>query len=227
MPPRNTNYIPRPDGDFDSWALQFRDSVEPFWKGNGLSEELFDTMKTAVEAWQAAYPDYIQARAAAEAATQSKRAARAALEAAVRPMVNILQSFPQTTDADRANFGITVRGDARTPAPTPASAPALVVEPAGRLTHELRLTDSATPTRRGKPRGTTGAEVWVALAAPGQPTPTDPALFRFHSLSTKPTARNSFTPADGGKTAAYMARWVSTRGEVGPWSEVATGTVAA
>ena len=27
--------------------------------------------------------------------------------------------------------------------------------------------------------------------------------------------------------AAYMLRWISTRGEVGPWSEVATGTVAA
>jgi len=31
----------------------------------------------------------------------------------------------------------------------------------------------------------------------------------------------------GGKTAVYMARWVNTRGEKGPWSDVTTATVAA
>ncbi|MBU6413979.1 MAG: hypothetical protein KGS45_10940 [Planctomycetes bacterium] len=31
----------------------------------------------------------------------------------------------------------------------------------------------------------------------------------------------------GGETAVYMARWVNTRGEKGPWSEVTTATVAA
>jgi len=32
--------------------------------------------------------------------------------------------------------------------------------------------------------------------------------------------------AAGGKTAVYMLRWVNTRGEKGPWSEVAAATVA-
>jgi hypothetical protein len=33
--------------------------------------------------------------------------------------------------------------------------------------------------------------------------------------------------ADSGNTAVYMARWINTRGEKGPWSEVITATVAA
>ena len=47
------------------------------------------------------------------------------------------------------------------------------------------------------------------------------------TLTTRPTLRTDFQAADGGKTAVYMLRWVSTRGEKGPWSEIATATVAA
>ena len=39
----------------------------------------------------------------------------------------------------------------------------------------------------------------------------------------RPVALN----AEAGKTACYALRWVSTRGEKGPWSEVAAATVAA
>jgi hypothetical protein len=55
----------------------------------------------------------------------------------------------------------------------------------------------------------------------------DPATFSFLTLSTKPTLRAEYAAAAGGKTAVYMARWVSTQGEKGPWSEVTTATVAA
>ena len=33
--------------------------------------------------------------------------------------------------------------------------------------------------------------------------------------------------ADGGKTAHYMVRWPSTRGEADPWSEMASATIGA
>ena len=46
-------------------------------------------------------------------------------------------------------------------------------------------------------------------------------------MTTRPTIRTNFRAGDGGKTAVYMARWVNTRGEKGPWSEVTTATVAA
>jgi len=52
-------------------------------------------------------------------------------------------------------------------------------------------------------------------------------------VTTKPTFRADFRLGDGGKTAVYMARpprricdWINTRGEKGPWSEIATATVA-
>ena len=79
-----------------------------------------------------------------------------------------------------------------------------------------------------------GAEVWVKLVDADEPAPTDPApaigdpkTLSFLTLTSRPTVRTEFKVIDGGKTAVYMLRWVNTRGEKGPWSEVAAATVAA
>ncbi len=55
----------------------------------------------------------------------------------------------------------------------------------------------------------------------------DPAALTFLTMTTKPSFRAEFKSGEGGKTAVYMARWVNTRGEKGPWSEVTAATVAA
>lgn len=49
----------------------------------------------------------------------------------------------------------------------------------------------------------------------------------FLTMAMRPSVTAEYRAADGGKTAVYMLRWVSTRGEEGPWSEVTTATVAA
>jgi hypothetical protein len=45
------------------------------------------------------------------------------------------------------------------------------------------------------------------------------------TMTTKPSFRAEFKAGEGGKTAVYMARWVNTRGEKGPWSEITTAMV--
>ncbi len=96
-----------------------------------------------------------------------------------------------------------------------------------RLTHRLRFTDAAAPTRRGKPPGTIGAEVWLALTPTGQPAPALGDSYKFLSVSSRGNLQADFASEDAGKTAYYALRWVSTRGEKGPWSEVTSATVAA
>jgi len=39
------------------------------------------------------------------------------------------------------------------------------------------------------------------------------------TMTTKPTFGAEFKPGEGGKSAVYMLRWVSTRGTPGPWSD--------
>ncbi len=96
-----------------------------------------------------------------------------------------------------------------------------------RLRHTLRYVDESTPTRRARPRGVIGAEVWVKVSALGDPSASDPGELKFLLLSTRTPAVAEFTGPDGGKTAHYMLRWLSTRGEAGPGSETASATIGA
>jgi len=143
-------------------------------------------------------------------------------------------SNPQTSNAERAEMGITARDTSPLPEPLPAMPPLALVESGQRLTLQLRPgaaprsePDESTPARRARPAGVLGAEVWVKLVDADEPAPTNPAALVFLTMTTKPTFRAEFKPGEGGKTAVYMARWINTRGEKGPWSEIATATVAA
>ncbi len=221
------HYMPRPDGDFSAWAQHYYDAVSKFYESQGFDQDLLAALKKALDTWKAQYPAHVAAQQRAEGARQAKDAARAALEKEVRPVTNFVQGWPKTTNADRAEMGITVRDTSPTPAPAPSSRPLALVESGQRLTHQLRLVDESTPTRRARPAGVLGAEVWVKLVDADQPAPTDPAALTFLTMTTRPSFRAEFKAGEGGKTAVYMARWVSTRGEKGPWSEVTTATVAA
>lgn len=66
----------------------------------------------------------------------------------------------------------------------------------------------------------------TGAGAPTDPN-ADPSSFNCLALTLRPTLLARFKPGEGGKTAVYMARWVNTRGEKGPWSEVTSATVAA
>ena len=84
--------------------------------------------------------------------------------------------------------------------------------------------DEAAPTRKAKPAGVMGAEIWVKI---GDPAPTDPGQLSFLSVDTRTPYTADFTGEDAGQTAHYMLRWVTTTGEKGPWSETASATIGA
>ena len=219
--------IPRADGDFAAYANHYYAAVEKFWSVQGLDESDLKPLKEALSAWNAAYPKHVAAQNAAEAARQSKDAAKRELERQIRPVSAFVQSYPKTTDADRATIGLTVKDTGAAPTPAPTSRPLLLIDAGSRLTHRLRLVDESTPTRSARPRGTLGAEVYVALVAPRQTPPADLASYKFVRTVTRGGAEVSFPSEQGGLSAAYLVRWVSATGEPGPWGETVTATVAA
>jgi hypothetical protein len=223
----SANYIPRPDGDFNAWAQNYAAQLTLWWEQQGLDIADLKPLSDALIEWDAAWPAHVQAQAAAQAAREAKDQRRLAFEAAARPLARQVQAYPSTTDADRAMLGLRVPKEGRTPSAAPTTRPTGSILSGNRLALDLSVVDELTPTSRAKPRGVRGAQVWQTLIAPGEPIPKDPRAFRFLNLTTKPTLRATFTPQDGGKTAVYLLRWVSTRNEPGPWSDPVTGTVAA
>lgn len=219
--------FPRPDGDFAVYMNQYYPAVEKFYLTQGLDPAGLTPLKKALDAWNENYPAHVAAQQRAEAARQNKDAARRELEAQARPVTAFIQGLPKTTDADRATIGITIRAPHPHAVGAPTSRPLVVVEPAGRHTHELRLVDESTPTRRARPRGVERAEVFVAFTPTGTPAPNNFNAFRYVQSVSDGSAVLSFESSQGGMQAHYLARWVTRRGEIGPWSDTASATVAA
>jgi hypothetical protein len=84
--------------------------------------------------------------------------------------------------------------------------------------------DSATPTRKAKPAGALGVEIWNKV---GTTPPTGEADLRFVAVDTNAPYVMNFPAEDGDKTNYVWMRWVSPTGERGPWSEQAQATIAA
>jgi len=233
--------IPRPDGGFTAWSARYSESVKKFWRAHGLDDTDLKPLEEGQAAWAAAYAKSVQAEAAYHAALEAKRAARTEFEAAIRPVSAFIQTYFKTTDADRATIGITVRDASPTPGGAPATAPLVSIKLGERLKHTLRIVDADTPLRLAKPRGVRGCEVWMKLVdhertlptgdapdAPlGDPFLSDPATFTYQGTATRAHHDTQFPLEARGKSAIYMLRWVSTRGAPGPWSEVASATIAA
>ena len=106
----------------------------------------------------------------------------------------------------------------------PTTAPICTIECGNRLQQTLRFVDSATPTRKAKPAGALGVEIWNKV---GTTPPTGEGDLRFVAVDTNAPYVMNFPAEDGGKTNYVWMRWVSPTGERGPWSEQAQATIAA
>lgn len=221
------DYIPRPDDTFSAWATNYYVALKNWWDEQGWDPAQLDPLSEAFDAWTVAHPAHVAAQAAAQAARNAKVAARASLEGTIRPLAAIVQASPAATNADRARMGLTPRLMGATPVPPPTTRPRVQVLAATRLMHELRLTDESTPTRKARPKGVQRAELFVALTSPSQPAPTDLSLYRYVGSAIRGATTLTFESPQGGMQAHYVARWVTTRGGLGPWSATASATVAA
>ena len=221
------HYYPDSDAEFTVWGDQFIAYVQAHFAEVGLSPGEVLGLNADWTSFQIAYKALVKVRAEEAAALETKVEARRRFVALMRPAVRQIQTFPGTTDAHRGNLGITIPDRIRTPVVAPTSRPLVKVDFSKRLLHRIGFVDEKTPTRRARPRGVTGAEVWVKVAASGEPPPTGPGDLSFLMLSSRSPAVAEYGGADAGKTAHYMLRWHSGRGEPGPWSETASATIGA
>lgn len=172
--------------------------------------------------WNTKYPAHVAEQAAAASVQQAKDASLATLIAAVRTLVRKMQGSGMVSAAEAAALGLGVRDTEPTPAAAPTTRPLGRVDNSERLRQTIHVVDSATPTSKAKPDGVRGCEIWEKI---GGPPPTDPSELSFVTLDSKTPHTNYFDGEDAGKMAHYMMRWVSTRGEPGPWSETVSATI--
>jgi|GEM_PF-6034805 len=126
-------------------------------------------------------------------------------------------------------------------APIPATRPYAQVSLVDPHTHKIRLRDEDARGNPRFPREYFGAEVWVKTA-PGcagpralidddaahpAPTPSQTPLpdapapgFAYLATQSDQWARVHFPQGDADHETIYMLRWINSRGQPGPWTEV-------
>jgi hypothetical protein len=219
------DYIPGADGAFDAWQNNFVAYASANAAALGLDPLVDIPPLTAAQGvWASDYPANTAAQAAAQSARQAKEVARTGFEGVIRPLVARLQASPEVDDVERQALGITVRDAEPSPVGPPETRPVVSVDTSQRLQHTIGFSDEATPTRKAKPAGVRGAQLWVKI---GDPAPVDPSELTFLATDTRTPYLATFAGADANKVAHYMLRWESTRGETGPWSETASATIGA
>ncbi len=219
------DYIPSSDAEFNGWLSNFVTYASGNLAGLGLVVGDLTAITTAQTAWAGSLAAHVTAQQTAKSATQQKNIDRTTIVSLVRALVGQLQASAAVDDTERAGLGITIPDAQPTPVGPPTSRPFLLTGCLQRLQHTIAFMDEMTPTSKAKPAGVTGAEIWVKVDGPA---PVDPNTdLRFLGLDSRTPYLAEYSGADGGKPAHYMARWVNSRGEKGPWSETLTVTISA
>lgn len=216
------DYVPNTDADFDTWQDNLYKYASDHLAELGLTTADLAPITAARSGWTTTLADHISAQAAAQVASQAKISSREDYEALLRSFVQGVQAKPDLDDKHRAGLQINVRSTSRTPAGVPGSSPVATIDTSHRLRHTINFNDEHTPTRRAKPEGVMGCQIWVKV---GDPAPTGPSQLHFLATDTATPYIAEYDEADANKVAHYMLRWENRKGEAGPWSQTVSATI--
>ena len=208
------DYIPGPDGDFDTWQTNWMNYAGAHLAALNISAARFAQLQALQLIWRSGRDGRVAAQAAVEASTQAQTAGRNPYEGALREESQVLQNRGSTTNEQRAGLQITVPDSSPTPVGPPTTPPVGRIDASQRLKHTVHFVDSGTPTSKAKPAGVQGCEIRMKV---GDPAPTGPNDLEFVTIDSKTPHTIDFEASDAGKRVVYWIRWVSKRGEPGPW----------
>lgn len=216
------DYIPETDAEFSIWLANFASKLNSLQAALSLSAANVTDVSNAQADFDSKLSKVLAAQTALAANIQDKNDARSAAEAQTRALVNSLQANPALTNAQRAELSITVPDTKRTPSPVATTRPIATIDTRQPMQHTIAFADEATPTKRKKPDGMLGVEIRVQV---GGAEPVEPEEMKFLALDSSTPYVADFNGADAGKTAYYRLRWVNTRQQPGPWSEIYSATI--
>lgn len=141
----------------------------------------------------------------------------------VRNYGRLILANAGVADADKTALGLIIRDPVKTPVPVPSTNPLLTVVGAtpGQLT--MRYNDSAaSPTVKAKPFGATQLVLYTLF---GTTAPATPDATPFQGIYTKSPFALDTTAGVAGQNAFIYGRWMNAKGEMGPWSPLATSRI--
>lgn len=220
----STRFLPTRESVLDTWLTHFSAQITAAPGAYGLSPADALSIKTAVDAWHAAYLTAAAPVTRTRGTVATKRGEKKNVVGVVRGYAAKVRSNDAVSGELKIGLGLKLRNAKGSPVPAPASPPALSVRGFHPGFHVLRATDVDTRPGRGKPPGTAGLLVYRAVE---EDVAGGPHSAEFLTLSTRVTFTSTFEHAQRGRTATYFARWINAKGETGPWSQGLSVPIAA
>lgn len=219
-----SDWIPSTDLELGGFADTFVAGITADPSAYGLVAGDASALQVYVTAYDNAFSLSNDPATRTPVTISAKDDAKNALKPQLRRLGNLIQANPAVSNDDKIAIGLTVRDTIPTPVSAPTSFPLISILNATPFNHNIAVNDSDTPTTKAKPAAAIALE-WHAKASA---TPiTDPELIEYAGLETVSPFQMTWSAGDVGKTAYYAARWITRTGLVGPWSDIASMTIAA
>ena len=216
------DYIPTADIDLLTFANTFTAQAGAKKVLLGLPATADAEVGNLTDGFSDALNEHNAAQTAARVKRSLKDDARAELVAKLRQVTKQIQAHPATTNAVRADFGITIADSVPSYVPAPSTRPALIIGTGDRLKHTIQFSDEATPLSRAKPYGAMGMELYRKI---GGAAPVGVGEMEFVALDTATPYVADYAATDAGKTIYYQGCWVNRSGERSPFSQVVQATL--
>ncbi|MBI4722613.1 MAG: hypothetical protein HY769_06405 [Candidatus Stahlbacteria bacterium] len=209
--------MPTTDAGFDAFQSDFMTKVFPKLGAWGIPAGEYSMLSAFRVAWVNAWDKAKNKDSRSRADVRAKIEAKKAYVAVLRKFIREWIAFnSKVTNAEREWLGLKVKDTEPTPVGAPVDSPIISINFAYRDRHIV----SAGPNpeneqRNAKPKGVASIELRMKVggAAPVSAAETVPAAVITHSPYTAELG------AHRDKTVWWIARYLSTRGIPGPWSE--------
>lgn len=216
------DFLPTDDAGLQTFSGNFQSTLADNGTDLGLLEPEITSALVLQTAFNAALTAHNTAQNNAREFRQAKDIAAKNLRDSMRAITKRMQVHPAMTDALRASFGITIPDRVPSAIAAPTTSPVLTVDTSERGVHVIGFADSATPTRKAKPDGAAGLQLFRKV---GGTAPVGVSECELVGVISANPARVEFTDAQLGLQAYYFARWQTAKGLVSPLSPLVSATV--
>jgi hypothetical protein len=217
------DYFPAQDAEFDAWLANFAAELAARATTFGFNAEEVAALINANEDWHNDYVANLNAQKMARAAAVTKGTSKASVKALVRGYVRRLQVHPAITDNARETFRVTVPDKQRAPIGAPTETPLVRLDFSDRGRMYIHFGPNPSNKRNnGLPEGAGG----VIIQCHESGVPQNETAWAWLANPS----RSPYTHVVNGsaaRTFAYRCAYVNRRGQQGPWSAPAIGTVTA
>ena len=217
------DYIPRPDGNFDTWQKNFVTYVVAHAMTLGISHgEVFELQNTKTS-WETNFAASITAQNVARGAVELKSETRDSYESMIRQLTKKVQARKETTDTQREEMGITVPDTIKTPLSEDvvinATPPTVYIDHSQPRIAIVHFGDNPKNEKENaKPDGIMGAKIWYHMGG---------GVVKWEFLADDTNSPyNHIINNTVGITVSYRAQWFDKKMRLGPLGDPITVAIS-